>query len=251
MTDKVYAGQPVHHRALNQDFHRVGTSVTDGNYLPIYSDLIEGLAEILKRNVRAQHQNVVCVTGGTGSGKSHFAIKLAMAIDPHFSFANDYIYSARDLAVKLGRPPSSVSPVSLFDEGSVVLNSMNFQRKGDKNITTLFDTMRSRGWTTIICIPKLRSLNNRVRDDHLNYIVGCGLKPPIRGYQRRGFVQLLAKKDMGMFSEGNFFQPMCWGVYTPLPAKISAEYEEIKKQSQDKFIAEFRSSVGMEDDDNY
>lgn len=242
---KEYPGVLTRHKVLHQTFHKVGESAFDKEPLPIYSDMIEGFAEVLKRNIKAKRQNVVVVTGATGSGKSVFAIKLAMAIDPDFSFKNDYIYSAKDLVTKLKKDRTQVSPVSLFDEGSIILNSKNFARSEDKLIENLFNTMRSRGWTTIICIPDFNALNKSVRTTHVNFRVSCG-RAPLPGYQGRGFAKLFKYSKVSEFTDV-YWKPLCWGIYTDLRKKVKEVYEARKAESQDKFIDVLTTTIGDEE----
>lgn len=230
------AGEPRFNPFLGIKMHRVGTAL-DG--LPIYSDLTEGLAQVLNRRIKSKRQNVVAYIGGTGRGKSTQALEVCIAQDPFFSLKNDYIYAAEDLARKLKKNPVEVSPVSLFDEGSVALNSLNSAKKGDRMTTVLFDTMRSRGWSTHICIPRLRSLNNRIREDHLTFIVDCGCRAPLPDFKARGFSLLWASKEPGTFSKGRYWDPVCYGVYPPLPKRIDEEYTSMKNQSQDRYLDDY------------
>lgn len=233
------AGQLVYSPALGCRLHRVGTSAIDSPGLPIYSDLQQGFAELLKRRVRADYQNVVAVVGGTGSGKSSWAVGECFCVDPRFTFAGNYIYCTEDLAAKLAQPPKSVSPVNLMDEGSVILNSNRHSTKESTDIVVLFDTMRSRGMTTFICIPELRSLNNRIRDDHVNFLVVCGERAPVPGYQRRGFFKLFKRVRPSTFTNSVYWKPLAWGIYPPLKPKIDREYKEYKRRAQERLLQDF------------
>lgn len=235
------AGELRYNPALGVRLHRVATSVVDSPGLPIYTDLLEGFAKHLNVRIKNHYQNVVAFVGGTGSGKSTAAIEVCYAVDPYFRFADSYIYSTEDLARKLAKPSERVSPVNLFDEGSVILNSNRHSTKEATDLTVIFDTMRSRGMTTLICIPELRSLNNRIRDDHLNYLVVCGEKAPIPGYSRRGFCKLFMRTRPSTFRNSVFWKPVGWGVYDPLPKGIDAEYQEYKRRAQSRLLDDFYS----------
>lgn len=232
-------GEPRWNPALGVVMHRVGTSVVDRPGLPIYSDLLEGFAQHLNTRIKAHYQNVVAFVGGTGSGKSTAALRTCRAVDPYFTLKGNYIYDTEDLARKLAMPPSDVSPVNLLDEGSVILNSNKHSTKEATDIVVIFDTMRSRGMTTLICIPELRSLNNRIRDDHLNYLVVCGEKAPIPGYQRRGFCKLFMRTRPSTFRNSVFWKPIGWGVYEPLPKALDEEYQTYKRKAQERLLDGF------------
>lgn len=223
--------------------HRVGTSVIDRDRLPIYSDLLRGFAKHLNMRIQAHYQNVVGFVGGTGSGKSTAALETAIYVDPYFTLAGNYIYDTSDLATKLDKPPKNVSPVNLLDEGSVILNSNNHSTKEATDITVIFDTMRSRGMTSLVCIPELRSLNNRIRDDHLNYLVVCGERAPDPRYQRRGFCKLFMKTRPSTFKNSVFWRPVAWGIYEPLPPDLDNEYQAYKRKAQERLLQGFYSRV--------
>ena len=124
------------------DLDLIGTFGPGGKY-PIYSNLLDVFADVLKKNIKNGHQNVVVANGGTGSGKSTLLIDLCYKMSRDWELTENYIYSLKDLKRKLSKPDSS--PISLFDEGSVSLNSFNSQRAEDKAMSVLFDTMRSWG----------------------------------------------------------------------------------------------------------
>ncbi len=225
---------------LGEVFHRVGTSVYDNPPLPIYSDLLEGFAKHLNKRVKANYQNVVAVVGGTGSGKSTAAFRLCKLVDPYFTLETNYIYSTADLATKLSQPKENVSPVNFLDEGSVILNSNKHSTKESTDIVVLFDTMRSRGMTSIICIPELRSLNNRIREDHVNFLLVCGEMAPLPGYKRRGFCKLFMRtRPGGTFSHSIYWKPIAWGVHKKLTPKMDEEYQAFKRRSQETLLDDF------------
>ena len=232
-------GEPRRNPALNEVMHRVGTSQIDSPPLPIYSDLLEGFGRHLQKRVKNNYQNVVAVIGGTGSGKSTAAFRLCRCVDPFFQLEGNYIYETKDLAEKLNQPRGDVSPVNFLDEGSVILNSNRHSTKEATDIVVLFDTMRSRGMTTIICIPELRSLNNRIREDHVNYLLVCGEKAPIAGFAKRGFCKLFMRTRPSTFTHSVYWKPIAWGVYKPMTPKMDAKYQAFKRRSQDRLLVDF------------
>ena len=233
------AGVVRYNPALGVKLHRVATSVVDSPGLPIYTDLLEGFAKHLNVRIKNHYQNVVAFVGGTGSGKSTAAIEVCFAVDPYFTFKDNYIYSTEDLARKLAKPFDRISPVNLLDEGSVILNSNKHSTKEATDMTVIFDTMRSRGMTTLICIPELRSLNKRIREDHVNYLLVCGEKAPIPGFAKRGFCKLFMRTRPSTFTHSVFWKPIAWGVYKPMTPKMDAEYQTFKRRSQDRLLVDF------------
>lgn len=244
MTEGILVWNPRLHAKL----HKVGDSVIDKPRLPIYSDLPEVFAGILQNRVKAGYQNVVAVVGGTGSGKSAWALNECYLMDPYFLLEGNYIYTNADLAAKLSQPPDAVSKINWFDEGSVILNSNRHGTRESTDVVVLFDTLRSRGMTSFICIPELRSLNNRIRDDHVDFLVVCGEKSPIPGYSKRGFFKLFQKSKPSTFKTSVFWQPLAWGIYKmPRPA-LWREYQDYKKEAQRRLVEDFISRNGDEEE---
>lgn len=213
----------------------VGTWGPQGKY-PIYSDLTEALAYTCKRRLARNYQNVLCVEGGTGSGKSTESIKFCKAMRRDWSLSENYIYSLSDLKTKLKKKETDC--IHLFDEGSVILNSFNSQRAEDKQISVLFDTMRSLRWTTVIAIPEFSSLNKRIRETHVDYRLMCPPKAPLPGMDARGFFHAY-KRSKATFSKQSYWMPIGTGIFSPLKPREEQEYQQIKRRAQDKLISKF------------
>ena len=206
------------------------------NQKTIIKDVCGVFAKALNKRCKQDFQNIVVVDGGTGSGKSTFAIRLARAIDPNWKLSENYIYNVNDLKQKLENPRAS--PVSLFDEGSIILSSKNSLRGDDKEIIGLFDTMRTRHWTTIICCPSMFSLNKTLRTTHIDFRCLCPSESPIYGYQSRGFVHIHGHRR-GDWNNNDFFPYLTTGVFDKLPRAIQTEYNEIKNLKQARLINDF------------
>lgn len=226
----------VRNRYFKADMPVLGTYYSKGEQRIIYDGLLDVFADHLRKRIKNNYQNIVVVAGGTGSGKSTFAINLAKKIDPRWDLKKNYIYSTTDLKRKLRNKKSN--PISLFDEGSVSLNSGNSMKKEDKEMVVLFDTMRSRGWTSIICIPSLASLNKRIREFHVDYLVICPSRAPIRGYSPRGFWQLY-HKERSTFSNKAYFDLIATGTYPDLTPQMKGHYNKIKFEHQEELIEKF------------
>lgn len=198
-------------------------------------DALYKFAKLLNARIKDHRQNVVVVVGSTGSGKSTFAIQLAKQMNPKWSLADNYIYGVGDLKRKLENP--NADPISLFDEGSVALNSNNSMKSDDKMMVVLFDTMRSRGWTSIICIPALEMLNKRVREEHANFLCICPSRAIVRGYEPRGFVQIFEHVQLDWSKD--FWKLRLTTIYPKLTPKQQGEYDEIKTRHQAELIQRF------------
>lgn len=243
---KTYRGRVVkNERYHNKKMHLVTSYVRYGLELGVYSDAFDIFIKRLVYRIKRKLQNVIIVTGDTGSGKStlciEIAIALAKALGTTFDLDKDYLYGSDDTWEKLDDPDAS--PISLFDEGSVSLNSLNSRKQGDRDIVVLLDTMRSRGWTTIIAIPDIRQLNASIRRIHANFVLECSSieHPFVKGFDR-GFFEVKDKR----FSKKKRYDPDPWwnvlytGIFGPLPPEIDAKYQPIKRARQDNLIIDAR-----------
>ena len=203
----------------------------------LYKDLMTPFAERVRNTVKGgKDQVLIAYTGHTGSGKSNGAVGGCMAIDKNWDIADGYIYTAKDFADKLMkiRRGEKTSKVLLFDEGSVSLNSMNSQKKGDLAITIGFDTLRSFGLVCWICIPNLRHLNKRIDENHLNYMWKVPVNAPKKGFSPKGFAELYVHKyrDWGE----SYWDYVGTSIVKKVPPRIWQQYEEVKLQHQFQFI---------------
>ena len=230
-----------HNNYLDADMEVVGSYKQGGQRRLIYSDVLPAFSGVLKERVKSDHQNVIVITGGTGTGKSTLAVQLCNELskslgEGRWKIGENYIYSVDDLKTKL-RDREYSSSINLFDEGSISLNSNNSQRSEDKMMVALFDTMRTLGWTSIICIPHIDSLNKRIRLYHMDYRLICPNRELMKGYGIRGFAQVYRHilRDFGQ----PYDKLVATTTFKPLKNKQATEYSAIKRQHQDMLIDDF------------
>lgn len=227
----------VYNNFLHTKMDLVGEYSTPDIDQGIYSDMLPVMAKRFKERLDDQYQNVIVITGGTGSGKSNLAINLARMLDPHWDLEENIIYSAADMAVKLDHLETA-SPISLYDEGSVVLNALNFNRKEDRDFMDLFDSMRSLGWTSILCLPNLKNLNGSLKATHMDYHFICPDKPLVEGYDRRGFFETYVPHTYQWTNK--VYNLNCGaGVFSKIPRSVDTVYQDIKRRKQVKIIKKF------------
>ena len=196
-----------------------------GEIRPIVDNGLDIFVERLKWRVKHDYQNIIEIIGGTGSGKSTCAIQIAYKINPDWDLESNYIYTVKDLKNKL-KNWRTADPVSLFDEGSVILNSLDTMKRDSKDLIMLFDTMRVLRHTALIAIPDHNALNKRVRDFHIDYRLICPNKPLIKGYDKRGFVEIHSylRSDFG-----KGYAPLVMTTrYNDIPPRIRKVYDKIK-----------------------
>lgn len=247
---KTYPGKVYYNpRWRRKKQHVVGWYRKHTMTILVGSDTMDLFAAELKENVRKKFQNIIVIEGGTGSGKSSAAIRLAKTMDPKWSITDNYIYSLDDLREKLRKADEGqkVSPISLFDEAVVSLNSRNANKTEDRDMVILFNTMRSRGWTTILCVPSIFDLNKAVRSTHVDYKLRCPDKAPIRGLPRRGFLEFSrAKRSEYKRSNEPYWYLFAAGIYPPLEKEWDREYQKLKNEKQNQLLDEFINKATAE-----
>lgn len=217
----------------------VGTYGPTGD-IPIYSNTITALAKKIRARVGANsdHQAVVVISGGTGSGKSILALQLIKALDKDFRLEDVYIYGPKDLANKI--KAGIDQRINWYDEGSVTLNSLETTSKGGRSFSKFFDTQRFMGWISIICIPDSTEINKRIMK-HLDILIQCPDQAPIWGFFNKGFFNVIERT---YHKSGKFWDDtICTGTFKNVPKKLRTEYEKVKKEHAELFTKKFVEDV--------
>lgn len=203
----------------------------------LYEDLTEYMAKDMRRNVQDHFDNVVIVEGGEGSGKSNLAYWIAKSYDPMFRIAEGYVYDIDDLKMKL-RNGNDQHSVFWMDETSNLANNRDWNTTNNKDLVSLLEMMRSRGWTLIMCIPHKERLDVYIRENRIRYLVRC--EPcsfDVLGKRERGFYELSKKAADGHMAHVGY------GEYTQIPEEDRKIYEQIKLNAQQKKIDEITGAA--------
>lgn len=250
---KKYPGHKVvNKRWSNRKMHLMRAYRRNRMWVGIYSDAFDAFIDVLADRIKNHQQNVVHIGGATGSGKSTLAIEMCYALSKKlgvgFSLKKDYVYSVNDLWKKLGDP--DVSPISLIDEAALVLNSKRSQSNDSVDIVNLFNTMRSRGWSTFVVSPAIGQINKDVRCTHVDYEIYCSSEDDsfLPGFGR-GFFEI-SKAKRARFSKKSGGEPywvlLATGVFKELPKKIDEEYQPIKEEAQEALIRNMKERRNKE-----
>lgn len=198
----------------------------------LIKELLELLAEDMRRNVDSHYDNVIAVIGAEGSGKSNLAWRICHAYDGDFDLTNQYVYGAEDFREKL-REGGDLGRTFWMDEGSNIANNRDWQSVGSKDFIQILEMMRSRGWTLVFCIPAFERLDVYIREHRIRYLIEC--KPMRFGKDdrehARGYFELKKKSIKGFTTIG-------YGRFEPMPEDVKEVYEKIKLEAQQKKIEE-------------
>ena len=201
---------------------------------PVYANLLDGVAELIKARINSDNQCVVLITGGTGSGKSTLAIQLMRKIEKDFSIDDSYIYSQSDLAKKLKKEKNGekVSKINWYDEGSVTLNSLNTTSRAGLRFSQFFDTMRFDHYVSIICMPDGSDMNSRI-GKHIDFLIRCPKQDPYWNFSAKGFFTVSKKT---VYQSGKVWEDiMGTGIYRDIPPRIKTAYMKVKRERAEQF----------------
>lgn len=110
--------------------------------------------EAMKAKISTKHQNVILISGRTGTGKSEFAIQLAKALDPNFGIDN--IFWDTDSLIKVAASKDDIKPPGtafIFDEAREGTQSLNAMTETNRRMGLFLDTIRSRGYHIFLLQP--------------------------------------------------------------------------------------------------
>jgi tRNA A37 threonylcarbamoyladenosine biosynthesis protein TsaE len=110
--------------------------------------------EIMKAKIPYKHQNVILITGRTGTGKSEFAIQCARFLDPNFGIDN--IFWNTDDLIKVAASKDDIKPPGtafIFDEAREGTQSLNAMTETNRRMGLFLDTIRSRGYHIFLLQP--------------------------------------------------------------------------------------------------
>lgn len=198
----------------------------------LYDNFLDLLAEDMKKNVDDGYDNIICIEGPEGSGKSNAAYQLISRYDHKFKLENGYVYDTDAFKDRL-ESGDDVGRSFWMDEGSNIANNRDWNTENNKNLVKIVETMRSRHWTLVFCIPKSDRLDIYLRENRLRYLITCEpMEFTQYGYKKRGYCEVKKKDDYGQMKS------IGYAMYDPMPPQISIEYEKIKADSQNLMIQE-------------
>lgn len=191
--------------------------------------LIDALVKDIKRNRADDYDNMVLIVGVEGSGKSHLAWHLLNKLCDEFNLKLVYCYNFEELKQKI-QTEDDRNMVFWLDEAVNVANKRRWQSQDNTELTEWLMMMRSRGWTLIMCIPSSTELDYYIREHRFRYILRCApMSFPTTGHMKRGIFELERRNT----ADGRV-EHIGYGLYDPIPEERRAEYEAVKRESQER-----------------
>lgn len=208
----------------------------------LLEDLLDVLAEDMRKNIRDDYDNVVVVDGGEGSGKSNLMYQLLVRYDPNFDIERGYTYDADAFKKKI-REGGDIGRTFWMDEGSIIANNRDWNSQQNKGFIKTLETCRSRHYTLGICIPAFDRLDVYIREHRVRYLIHC---EPMTfseyGFKQRGYCEVKKKNDIT-----GALELIGYAEYDKMPETVAAEYKSLKSASQEKL---FQDLYGDDADDS-
>ena len=208
----------------------------------LYEDLLQKLAEDMHDNVRASYDNIVMIEGGEGSGKSNLAWNVIDNYSPGFSIKDTYVYNMDGIRERFAAADYG-GGLFWMDESSQIASNRTWQSDDNKDLVSILETSRSKGFLITGCVPSIDRVDIYLRSFRMRYLLRC--KPmsfPSTGYKSRGIFELLKRNN-----ETQSMEHVGYGLFEPMPKEASQIYEPIKADFQERFrqkIAEGKEKPG-------
>ena len=208
----------------------------------LYKDLLSLLAKDMHENVAAHYDNIVMIEGGEGSGKSNLAWNVIEKYSPGFDISQTYVYNMDGIRDRFAAADYG-GGLFWMDETSQIASNRDWQSADNKDLVSILETSRSKGFLICGCVPSIDRVDIYLRSFRMRYLLRC--KPmsfPSTGYKPRGIFELLKRNN-----ESGQMQHIGYGLFDQMPEEASRIYEPIKADFQERFrqkIAEGKEKPG-------
>lgn len=201
----------------------------------VYKDAVKHLCQYMHDNVENQNDNMVCVYGSEGSGKSNMAGYLIKTYEPNFNIDTNYVYRMSEFKEILKRK-EDINATFWMDELSNMANNRDWNTTDNKHFVEMLEMMRSRHWTCVMCIPSKDRIDKYIRENRISVEILCmPQRLRISGLMDRGVAEISVKNKYGSIKS------IGYGKYPKLEqwdGEFKKKYEEKKLQSQNRKIDE-------------
>ena len=196
----------------------------------------------MHENVKAHYDNIVMIEGGEGSGKSNLAWNIIDRYSPGFDISQTYVYNMDGIRDRFAAADYG-GGLFWMDETSQIASNRTWQSDDNKDLVSILETSRSKGFLICGCVPKIDRVDIYLRAYRMRYQLICRpMSFPSTGYKPRGIFELLKRNN----ETGNM-EHVGYGLFDKMPDEASQIYEPIKADFQEKFrqkIAEGKEKPG-------
>ncbi len=196
----------------------------------LYEDLLGLLVEDMKRNIKADYDNVLMCDGGEGSGKSNLIWNVIERFHPGFDIEKVYVYNMQGIRDRFASGDYG-GDIFWMDETSQIASNRTWQSEDNQDLVGILETCRSKHMTLCGAVPNISRVDIYLREFRMRYLLRC--KPmsfPSIGYRPRGVFELLKRNN-----ETGQMQHIGYGLFDPMPTEAKEKYEPIKAEFQERF----------------
>ena len=208
----------------------------------LYKDLLQLLAKDMHDNVAAHYDNIVMIEGGEGSGKSNLAWNLIEHYSPGFDISQTYVYNMDGIRDRFKNADYG-GGLFWMDETSQIASNRTWQSEDNKDLVSILETSRSKGFLICGCVPSIDRVDIYLRESRMRYQLICRpMSFPSIGRKDRGIFELRKRNN-----ESLKMDHVGYGLFEQMPKEASAIYEPIKADFQERFrqkIAEGKEKPG-------
>ena len=203
----------------------------------LFDGLLEQMVREMHENIENDFDNVICVYGREGSGKSVLSYWILKKFCPDFDLEECYVPSFEDLLTKIHDSNAREGAIFWLDEATNLASNRDWMNVDNKTFIKILEIFRSRKWTLILCIPDINRLDKYLREQRIR----CILHTEILDWdgnpnKTRGYAEL-RRVDV---QSNNFRAEQVIGYlkFPDIPAEDKAKYLAVKKSTQEDIIEE-------------
>ena len=162
-TEKMYVEKNARWTLAIEKFKAISQLLYDIEFYPMTKKAFrrgkDPLAEEVKRLIYKKNRHaLIVITGGTGTGKSYVALKIASNIDKTFNadtLEERLIFKPEAFGRAIANEKLKKGNAIILDEAGVGLGARDFQTISNKVISKIIQTMRFRNLCVIMTVPNL------------------------------------------------------------------------------------------------
>lgn len=212
----------------------------------LYAEILDLLIEEMHQNVKEDLDNVMCIYGAEGSGKSNLAYRVAKTYNPNFDMQKSYAVGFKDLLEKIhDYDGEDDGAVFWLDEATAIGNKREWMKSDNTAFMKLLQMFRSRHWLLILCIPDVNDLDIYLRKQRVRYELHCEwLDWEYDTASKRGYFELTR---VDVKSRMKARKVVGYGKYDKIEIEENKEYLELKKTTQDDELQDLYESKQSKD----